>query len=64
MVHKSLIYEYIRQDKERGGDLWKHSRHKLKHRKRHVGTTVPIKDRKPITEMLQAARDKEFGHWH
>lgn len=63
MVHKSLIYEYIRQDKERGGGLWKHCRHKLKHRKRHVGTTVPIKDRKPITEMPQAARDKEFGHW-
>ena len=24
MVRKSLIYEYIRQDKEREGDLWKH----------------------------------------
>ena len=30
------IYAYIRADKENGGDLWKHCRHQLKHRKRQV----------------------------
>ena len=61
---KSTIYEYIREDKKRGGELWKHCRHKLKHRQRPVGGNYgPIKDRRPISELPQAARDKEFGHW-
>lgn len=30
------IYAYIRADKKNGGDLWKHCRHQLKHRKRQV----------------------------
>lgn len=28
------VYAYIRADKQNGGDLWKHCRHQLKHRKR------------------------------
>ena len=63
MVHKSLIYEYIRRDKESGGDLWKYCRHKLKKRRRHVGKCPQIKERKPISELPQAAKNKEFGHW-
>ncbi len=30
------IYAYIRADKNNGGDLWKHCRHQLKHRKRQA----------------------------
>ena len=30
------VYAYIRSDKENGGDLWKHCRHQLKHRRRQV----------------------------
>lgn len=30
------IYAYIRADRANGGDLWKHCRHQLKHRKRQV----------------------------
>ena len=32
------IYAYIRADKQNGGDLWKHCRHQLKHRKRQVSS--------------------------
>jgi IS30 family transposase len=34
MVSLERIYQMIRKDKANGGDLWKHTRHKLKHRKR------------------------------
>jgi IS30 family transposase len=33
------IYAYIKADKANGGDLWKHCRHQLKHRKRQVSAT-------------------------
>ena len=36
MVSKSSIYNYIRKDKEHGGDLWKNCRFKLKHRSRPI----------------------------
>src|SRR5215469_5621667 len=34
MVSHERIYQFIREDKLAGGSLWKHCRHKLKHRKR------------------------------
>lgn len=36
MVSVERIYQFIRQDKESGGELFKHLRHKLKHRKQPV----------------------------
>lgn len=45
------IYAYIRADKENGGDLWKHCRHQLKHRKRQVsGPYVAVQNRTMIDE--------------
>ncbi|KAA6336217.1 hypothetical protein EZS27_015623 [termite gut metagenome] len=33
MVSHERIHQFIRQDKTRGGEPWKHTRHRLKHRK-------------------------------
>ena len=37
MVSIERIYQFIKKDKRNGGVLWKHCRHRLKHRKRPVG---------------------------
>lgn len=65
MVSCERIYQYIREDKEQGGDLYKHLRHKLKHRKRPVnGKQQNIKDRVSIDERSDAINNKErFGDW-
>lgn len=45
------IYAYIRADKKNGGDLWKHCRHQLKHRKRQVSAPyVAVRNRTMIDE--------------
>lgn len=45
------IYAYIRADKENGGDLWRHCRHQLKHRKRQVSAPyVAVRNRTMIDE--------------
>lgn len=45
------VYAYIRADKENGGDLWKHCRHRLKHRKRQVSAPyVAVQNRTMIDE--------------
>lgn len=45
------VYAYIRADKENGGDLWKHCRHQLKHRKRQVSAPyVAVQNRTMIDE--------------
>ena len=45
------IYAYIRADKENGGDLWRHCRHQLKHRKRQVSSTyTAVQNRSMIDE--------------
>ncbi len=45
------IYTYIRADKANGGDLWKHCRHQLKHRKRQVSASyIAVKSRTMIDE--------------
>jgi IS30 family transposase len=36
MVSIEWIHQFIRQDRQEGGSLWKHCRHRLKHRKRPV----------------------------
>ena len=63
MVSKSSIYEYIHRDKANGGDLWKHCRFKLKHRKRPVGKYSPIKNRVGIEERPAEADGTRFGDW-
>ncbi len=40
MVSVEWIYHYIREDRRKGGNLFKHCRHRLKHRKRYVGAGV------------------------
>ena len=55
MVSIERIYQYIREDKLSGEDLYKNCRHQLKHRKRPVGKHIPIKDRTSIEERLPEA---------
>lgn len=65
MVSVERIYQFIRQDKANGGDLYKHLRHKLKHRKKTLGKEkTKIKDRTSITLRPEKANKREeFGHF-
>ncbi|CEN52560.1 transposase (fragment) [Capnocytophaga canimorsus] len=65
MVSTEKIYQYIREDKEKGGDLYQNLRHKLKHRKRPVsGKKEVIKNRKPIRLRPEIVLiNEEFGHF-
>jgi len=66
MVSVERIYQYVRKDKAEGGHLYKHLRHRLKHRKRPVGgdTKIKIKDRVSIDNRPEKANNRtEFGHW-
>ena len=65
MVSTERIYQFIREDKIQGGNLYKHLRHKLKHRKRPVsGSTIRIKDRISIDQRPEKANNREeFGHF-
>ncbi len=56
------IYRMIRKDKAEGGILYKHCRHRLKHRSRPVGgrrTSIP--NRTSISERPSEADGKRFG---
>jgi IS30 family transposase len=65
MVSHEKIYQIIRQDKKDGGSLWKHTRHKLKHRKRPIGGKQPsIKNRISIELRPKIVDAKErYGDW-
>ncbi len=66
MVSVERIYQFVRKNKAQGGDLYKHLRHQLKHRKRPVGgnTKVRIKGRVSIDQRSEKANNREqFGHW-
>ena len=65
IVSVERIYQHIREDKKKGGDLYQHLRHKLKHRKRPVsGKRVLIKNKKSINERPAVVlRNEEFGHF-
>lgn len=66
MVSVERIYRFIREDKRNGGNLYKHLRHQLKHRKRPVGSDskARIKDRVGIGQRSEKAnKRREFGHW-
>lgn len=63
MVSHERIYQYIRKDKKDGGDLYKHLRHRLKHRKRPVsGKHEVIKNKVSIDQRPDVINNKErFG---
>lgn len=65
MVSHERIYAFIRHDKASGGELYKHTRHRLKHRKRPVGgKKVVIKNKVSIDERSDVINNKErFGDW-
>jgi len=65
MVSHERIYQYVREDKTNGGDLYKNLRHRLKHRKRPVGgKKPPIKNRVSIDQRPDVINNKErFGDW-
>ena len=65
MLSVERIYQFIREDKKNGGCLYKHTRHKLKHRKRAVsGKKVVIKDKVSIHQREDVINKKErFGDW-
>ena len=65
MVSHERIYQLIRKDKQDGGDLYQHTRHRLKHRKRPVGgKKIVIKDKVSIDERPAVINDKSrFGDW-
>jgi len=63
-VSHETIYKIIRKDKIEGGTLYKHTRHKLKHRKRPVGSQIPIKNRVSIDQRPKIVAEKtRFGDW-
>jgi IS30 family transposase len=65
MVSHERIYQIIRKDKQNGGNLYKHTRHHLKHRKRPVGgKLIVIKDKVSIENRPAIINDKgRFGDW-
>ena len=65
MVSHERIYQLIRKDKQEGGNLYKHTRHRLKQRKRPVGgKKVVIKDKVSIDDRPSIINNKErFGDW-
>jgi len=61
-ISHETIYRMIRKDKAEGGTLYKHCRHKLKHRTRPVGgKRISIPNRTSISERPTEADDKRFG---
>ena len=60
MVSHERIYQYIREDKQKGGSLYKHMRHRLKHRKRPVGgKKIAIPDKVSINDRPDIINNKE-----
>ena len=59
IVGKTTIYKFIHQDKENGGDLYKHTRHQLKHRCRALYTCKKkVEDKKSIEERPEVVSQK------
>jgi IS30 family transposase len=65
MVSVERIYQFIRRDKREGGVLWKHCRHKLKHRKRPAGgKKVVIPNKVMIDQRPDVINNRErMGDW-
>jgi IS30 family transposase len=63
-VSHETIYKLIRRDKAQGGTLYRHTRHQLKHRKRHNGGNIAIKDRISIDQRPAIVNARQrFGDW-
>lgn len=62
-VSHETIYKWIRADKVEGGILYKHLRHRGKHRKRAVGMCPQIKHRISIHDRPIEANGHRFGDW-
>ena len=63
-VSHQTIYQLIHQDREHGGTLYKHTRHKLKKRNRQAGKKIPIKNRVSIDHRPEIVDTKErLGDW-
>ena len=61
-ISHETIYAWIREDKRNSGTLYKHLRHRLKHRKKYVGAGRScIINRKSIHERPAEADGKRFG---
>ena len=59
MVGKTTIYNFIHQDKENGGELYKYTRHQLKHRSRALYTCKKkVEDKKSIEERPEVVSQK------
>lgn len=65
MVSHQTIYQHIHDDKALGGTLYKHLRHKLKHRKRPIRSEQTIiNDKTSIEERPYIVDQKErLGDW-
>jgi IS30 family transposase len=65
MVSHERVYQFIREDKKNGGTLYKHLRHRLKHRKRPVGgKKIVIQDKVSIDSRPDVINQRErFGDW-
>lgn len=62
LISHETIYRIIRKDKQKGGDLYKHCRYRLKHRARPVGgKRVIIPNRVGIDKRPKEADGKRFG---
>lgn len=63
-VSHETIYKLVREDKANGGNLYKHLRHRGKHRRRPVGKFIPIRNRVGIEERPGIVDKRErFGDW-
>jgi IS30 family transposase len=63
-VSHETIYKIIRKDRQEGGTLYKHCRHKLKHRKRPAGEKTGIKNRISIDRRPEIVNTGDrFGDW-
>ena len=63
-VSHETIYKIIRRDRDEGGTLYKHTRHRLKKRKRPEGKKICIKNRVSIEQRPQIVDTKErLGDW-
>ncbi len=65
IVSVEQIYQYIREDKQKGGNLYKKLRHQLKRRKRPIGASKnKIPNKISIDERPEEINNrKKFGHW-
>jgi IS30 family transposase len=60
-ISHETIYALIRSDKQNGGSLYTHCRHRLKHGKRPVGKCTGIPNRVSIHERPKEAGGNRFG---